>query len=83
MSWGVGRRHGSDPALLRLWRRPVAAALKRPLAWEPPYAEGAVLEKAKRQKEKKKSQLLPSGLILLCNWKLFSPPHCPALPIIL
>ena len=25
----------------------------RPLAWEPPYATGAALEKAKRQKEKK------------------------------
>ena len=29
-----------DPALLRLWHRPVATALIRPLAWEPPYAPG-------------------------------------------
>ena len=30
----------------------------RPLAWGPPYAAGAALEKAKRQKkEKKKNQL--------------------------
>ena len=35
---GVGRRHGSDPALLWLWHRPVATAPIQPLAWEPPYA---------------------------------------------
>ena len=52
MSCGVGRRCGSDPTLLRLWCRPVATALIRPLAWEPPYAEGAAAEKAKRQKNK-------------------------------
>ena len=43
-----------DPALLWLWRRPVAVALTRPLAWEPPYAMGAALEKAKKKKKKKK-----------------------------
>ena len=50
MSYGVGRRRGSDPALLWLWRRLAATTLIRPLAWEPPYAEGAAQEKAKRQK---------------------------------
>ena len=50
MSCGVGSRCGSDPALLWLWRRLVATALIRPLSWEPPYAVGAALEKAKRQK---------------------------------
>ena len=55
MSCGVGRRCGSDPALLWLWRRPGAAALIRPLAWEPPYAAGAALEKGKRQKKKIKT----------------------------
>ena len=46
-----------DPALW-LWRRPVATAPIRPLAWEPPYAAGAAQEIAttttttKRQKEK-------------------------------
>ena len=44
----------SDPALLWLWRRPVATAPIRPLAWEPPYAEGAALEKEKKTKKKKK-----------------------------
>ena len=48
VSCGVGCRCGSDPALLWLWRRPVAAALIRPLAWEPPYAAGAAQEMAKQ-----------------------------------
>ena len=43
-----GRRGGSDPSLPWLWRRLATAAPIRPLAWEPPYAVGAVL---KRQKE--------------------------------
>ena len=54
MSCGVGRRRGSDPALLWLWRRLAATAPIGPLAWEPPCAEGAAQEKAKRQKKKKK-----------------------------
>ena len=32
-----------------LWRRPAATAPIRPLVWEPPYAMGVALEKAKRQ----------------------------------
>ena len=53
MSCGVGHRCGSDPALPWFWRRPAAKkAPIRPLAWEPPYAKGAALEKAKRQKKK-------------------------------
>ena len=52
MSCGVGHRHGLDPTFLWLWRRPVAMAPIRLLAWEPPYAEGAALEKAKRQTNK-------------------------------
>ena len=43
-SRGVGRRHGSDPALLWLWHELEAAALIGPLAWEPPYASGVVLK---------------------------------------
>ena len=53
MSCGVGCRCGLDPTLLWLWCRPAATALIRPLAWEPPYAMGAALEKDKRQKKKK------------------------------
>ena len=39
--------------MLWLWRRPGATAPIGPLAWEPPYATGSALEKAKRQKDKK------------------------------
>ena len=53
MSCGVHRR-GSDMALLWLWCRPVATAPIRPLAWEPPHAEGTALEKAKKDPQKKK-----------------------------
>ena len=51
MSCGVGHRRSSDPTLLWLWHRPVAIALIRPLAWDPPYATVSALEKAKRQKK--------------------------------
>ena len=54
MSSGVGRRCGSNPALLWLWRRLAAAALIRPLAWESQYAVGVAQEMAKRQKTKNK-----------------------------
>ena len=37
MSCGIGRRRGSDPALLWLWRRLAATAPIRPLVWELPY----------------------------------------------
>ena len=55
VSCGVGCRCGLDPAWLWLWCRPAAIAPIRPLAWEPPYAEGAALEKAKRQKKPQKN----------------------------
>ena len=47
LSCGEGRRHGLDPKLLWLWRRPVDPSL------EPPYAVGAAM---KRQKAKKKGK---------------------------
>jgi len=55
MSCGVDHRHSSDLALLWLWCRAAAAALIRPLAWEPPYAADAALKrtKDKRQKQNK------------------------------
>ena len=56
MSCGVGCRRGSDPELLWLWRRPTAAALIGPLAWEPPHAAGVAQEMAKKQKLKKKKK---------------------------
>ena len=51
MSYDVGHRCGSDLTLLWLWHRLAAAALIRPLAWEPPHAVDAAL---KRQKDKKR-----------------------------
>ena len=45
MNGGVGRRCALDPVLLWLWRRPAAAALIQPLAWELPYASGVALKK--------------------------------------
>ena len=49
-----------DLVLLWLWHRLEATALIRPLAWEPPYAVGTALEKAKRHthtnSNKKKSR---------------------------
>ena len=47
VSCGVGRRRGSDPALLRLWCRLAAAVPIRPLAWERPYASGVALKRQK------------------------------------
>ena len=52
MSCGVGCRRGWNPALLWLWSRPVAMAPIGPLAWEPPYATEAALEKDKKKKKK-------------------------------
>ena len=56
MSCGIGRRCSLDLALLWLWCRPAATAPIRPLAWEPPCATGAALEKGKKTKKKKKKQ---------------------------
>ena len=56
MSCGVACRRGSDPALLWLWHKPVAVALIRPLAWEPPYAMAAALKSKKKKKKKKKKR---------------------------
>ena len=51
MSCGLGCTHGSNPALLWLWHRPVATVPIGPLAWESPHAEGAAQDIAKRQKK--------------------------------
>ena len=61
MSCGVGHRHGSDPVFLWLWHRPVATTPIRPLAWEPPCAMGAALEKTKKKKKRKKEKPMQGG----------------------
>ena len=65
MSCGVGYRRGSDPVLLWLWCRLVAATLIGPLAWEPPYAAGAAQEMAKSPKRKKKKN---QGVPVVTQW---------------
>ena len=50
MSCGVGCKRSLDPMLQWFWPRPAATAPIRSLAWEPPYAADAALEKAKRKK---------------------------------
>ena len=56
VSCGIGCRHGSNLALLWLWRRPAAVTPIRPLAWEPPNAVGAALKSKKRKRTKNDSQ---------------------------
>ena len=58
MSYSIGCRHCSDPALLWLWRRLAAAALIPPLALELPYGSRAVKKKKKegRKKERKRER---------------------------
>ena len=48
----------ADVAWIWLWCRPTAVGLIHPLAWEPPYAVGAVLKKAKKKgrKEERKRE---------------------------
>ena len=67
MSCGVGCRRGLDPMLLWLWCRLAAIAPIRTLAWEPPYAAGAALEKAKKKKE----YLYPLLFVYLGYFQLF------------
>ena len=51
MSCGVGHRRGSDPALLWIWRSPVATAPIEPVALEPPYATDSALKDKKTTKK--------------------------------
>jgi len=69
VSCGVGCRHGSDPALLWLWHRPVATAPIRPLAWEPPYAAGAAQEIATTTTTKKKDKKDHKKKKKYCHWE--------------
>ena len=44
VSCGVAHRCGSDLVLRWLWYRLAVTAPIRPIAWEPPYAEGETLK---------------------------------------
>ena len=56
MSCGVGCRRGLDPKLLWLWCGLAATTPIRFLAWEPPYATGVALGKAKKDKKQTNKQ---------------------------
>ena len=64
MSWGIGHSLSLDPALLWLWQRPAATALIRPLAWEPPCATGAALEKT----ENNNNNMVKIGVPIMAQW---------------
>ena len=65
MSCGVGHRSCSDSTLLWLW--PASTAPIRPLAWKPPYAVGAALEKAKKKNKKTKKPV--ESYLLKLPWE--------------
>ena len=50
---GVGHSCGSDLVLVWLWCRPAATAPVPSLAWEAPYASGAVLKSKRKQQQQK------------------------------
>ena len=68
MSCGVGCRHGLDLALLWLWCRLAVVAPIGPLAWEPPYATGAVLKKRKKDKKKNGDSDLYGDIWITSIW---------------
>ena len=87
VSCGVGRRHGSDPALLWLWCRLVATAPIRPVAWGTSKCHGCGPKKTKKKKDwfwshsllasstaacVSKDNLIPS---CLCRSGFFLPGH--------
>ena len=56
MSYGVDRRHGSDPEWLSLWQWPETTALIRPLAWELPYVVSVALKKLKKDQKVRRKE---------------------------
>ena len=65
VSWGRGRRHGSDLALLWRWHRPAAAAPIGSLSQELPYTTGVTLKR--RQKLKFQKTKHPQNMMELCQ----------------
>jgi len=61
VSCAVGHRCGSDPALLWLWRRPVAIApiREQPKKWQ---------KDQKKKKKKQPNSRLPIGIAMLCGF---------------
>ena len=63
MSCGVGGRLSLDLVLLWFWRKPVATAPIRPLAWEPPCAASAALKRQKAKTNKQTNKKTPQIFI--------------------
>ena len=82
MSYGVGRRQGSDLALLWLWHRPEATAPIQPLAWEPPSATDVALKRQKKLKNKNKVLIEAAHWINLENNMLCEKSHSERLYIV-
>ena len=84
MGCGVGRRCGSNLALLWLWCRLAETALVRPLVWEPPYAMGVALKGQKTKQTKKSSPCQPPHSLMPAHRHLGTPNSAqsplPALP---
>ena len=53
---GINSIYGSNPMLLWLWSRPAAAALIRPLPWEPPYATGSALKTKRKERKRERKE---------------------------
>jgi len=66
VSGGIGLSHSWHPVLLRL-RCKTAATLIHPLAWELPYATGAVLKRKKKKKERDRESKRHSNKKFLRN----------------
>ena len=70
VSCGVGRRRGSDPALLWLWYRLAATALIWPLAWEPLYAAECPQKDKKKKTYWKVPAMAQQAWWCLCSTKI-------------
>ena len=62
-----------DLVLPRLWCRPAAVALIRPLAWELPYAMGSALKRPKKTRKEKKRKENKKTPTTETKWKKKKP----------
>ena len=67
MSYNVGRRRGSDLALLWLWCKRAATVPIQSLAWEPPYAAGMALKRERKKRKRANKKKINKGT--KCLWE--------------
>ena len=77
MSYGVGRRCGSDPVLLRLWHGGGGKPKITPLPGEPQWAASAAKKKPpkKKKKKKRKWQIVTIKMVKINHLKSFALKH--------